>query len=205
MRFIIADRDGILVIRRHKIRLHARKVPLNECRLYAVHFVIPFSFPKVQTQIAEVRSVNTREISIEAWHALTIEGIDLPVHIQLYGHSMHPLIRFRQDYVTIRPVSRSLLPGDIVLFQRGDGRYVVHRVWKLRRQTVQTLGDHCMAPDEPIPAADVLGLVTHIQRGAHTFCVDTPFWRAAGRLRSASMPLRRAARRLLRPVKQAFP
>lgn len=148
-------------------------------------------------------NTGTRAISIEAWRALTTEGIDLPVHIQLYGHSMHPLIRFRQDYVTIRPVRRALLPGDIVLFQREDGRYVVHRVWKLRGQTVQTLGDHCINPDEPIQAADVLGLVTHIQRGAHNFCVDTTFWRTAGRLWSASMPLRRTAGRVLGPVKQA--
>lgn len=143
-----------------------------------------------------------RAISVEQWLTLTREGIDLPIHIPLYGHSMHPLIRRQKDIVTVRSLKRPLKKGDIVLFLRADGHYVVHRVHLLREDGVQTLGDHCSAPDAPIAASDVLGIVTHIRRGKLTFCVDTPVWRAAGRLWSAALPLRLRLQKWLHPVKQ---
>ena len=133
----------------------------------------------------------TRTISVELWHELTRDGADVPVRIQLQGYSMCPLIRCRRDYVTIRPVFRPLIRGDIVLFRRPDGVYAAHRVWKLSENTIQTLGDNCYDPDAPVAAGDVLGLVTHVTRGERTFCVDTPIWRFLGRCWSSLLPLHR--------------
>ena len=134
---------------------------------------------------------STRTISVEMWHELTREGADMPVRIQLQGHSMRPLIRCRRDYVTIRPIRRELKRGDIVLFRRPDGIYVTHRLWKLRGDMVQTLGDNCLDPDNPVRRDAVLGLVTHVTRGTRTFCVDTPVWRFLGRCWSFLQPLHR--------------
>ena len=146
-----------------------------------------------------------RSISVEMWHSLTREGTDLPVTIQLQGSSMHPLIRIRRDHVTIRPIRRLLIRGDIVLFRRPDGVYVVHRIWKILSGTVQTLGDNCDRPDAPIPCDQVLGLVTHVTRGKRTFCVDTPFWRFLGRRWSSLLPLRQVRRRLSGSLKTLIP
>ena len=146
----------------------------------------------------------TRSISVEMWHILTQEGMDLPVHIQLQGCSMSPLIRRRRDYVTIRPIRRPLMQGDIVLFRRPEGVYVVHRVWKMTTDMVQTLGDNCHEADTPVPRDAVLGLVTHVTRGRHTFCVDTPMWRFLGRCWSALQPLRRIRRILFDALNALF-
>ena len=147
-------------------------------------------------------TTQTRDISVEEWRALIAEGFDLPIRIQLRGHSMHPLIRYQKDYVTIQAVSRPLRKGDIVLFQRADGQYVVHRIWKLNAQII-SFGDNCSAPDAPIPPERVLGLVTYVHRKHHTIHVDTPIWRMLGRIWSALRPLRNIAHRLLGPVKRA--
>lgn len=154
------------------------------------------------TEIKEASQ--TQQISVAAWYALTKDGIDLPIRIQLYGHSMHPLIRYRQDQVTIRACSRPLRKGDIVLFQRSDNRYVVHRVQSLTDTAVQTIGDNCSAPDAPIAPEMVLGLVTHVHRGNRTLHVDTRRWRTLGRIWIALQPLRITTRRVLGPVKRAI-
>lgn len=138
-----------------------------------------------------VRSVQIREISIEQWRRLVADGAELAVHIPLNGVSMQPLVRRLRDRVTIIPIRRPLRKGDIVLFQRADGVYVVHRLIAIGEQTVQTLGDNCPSPDSPIPVSSVLGIVTYVQRGKRRLHVDSSAWRLAGRIWSAIRPIRK--------------
>lgn len=150
----------------------------------------------------EKNAEQVRNIPIETWHELVSRDIDLSVNIQLYGNSMRPLIRYKRDLVTIRSVNRKLCSGDIVLFRRADGKYVVHRIIKCRGCWVQTLGDNCRTPDAPVTAENVIGLVTYVQRGKHRLHVDTSFGRIMGRVWSISLPVRNFVRRFLGPVKR---
>ena len=89
----------------------------------------------------------TRSIGIEEWGQLSKEGIAPPVTVYLEGSSMQPLIRRGIDPVTIAPLQRPLKRGDVVLFTTNSGRFVVHRVWKLKDGAVCPLGDNCWNPD----------------------------------------------------------
>lgn len=92
-----------------------------------------------------------RTIPMEQWCALARENVAPPVTICLEGESMRPLIRKGRDPVTIVPVRGEMKKGDVVLFTLGDGRYVVHRVWRLREGLVRTLGDNCVNPGAMVP------------------------------------------------------
>lgn len=92
-----------------------------------------------------------RTIPMEQWCALARENVAPPVTICLEGESMRPLIRKGRDPVTIVPVRGELKKGDVVLFTLGDGRYVVHRVWRLREGLARTLGDNCVNPGAMVP------------------------------------------------------
>ena len=92
-----------------------------------------------------------RYLSIAQWYALCQSGTVLPMCIPLDGDSMRPLIRRRSDRVSIVPITRPLLCGDVVLFEYPAGRYVVHRIYRMRDDSVQTLGDHCWNPDPWMP------------------------------------------------------
>ena len=120
-----------------------------------------------------------RSIPMAQWRAL--EGAAPPVTICLEGDSMRPLIRRGRDPVTIVPLQRPLKKGDVVLFTLGDGRFVVHRVWRLRDGLVRTLGDHCQNPEPWFPQGQVLGQAVRFQRGGRTHRLDTPLARALGR------------------------
>ena len=137
-----------------------------------------------------------KSLPIEQWHALGLEGSMLPVTICLEGDSMRPLIRRGKDKVTIIPLNRPLMKGDIVLFRGGPERYVVHRVWKMRENMVRTLGDNCLNPDPWMPLDDVWGLVVKMERDGHIFRLDSPVARFFGKLWMALYPLRRIYRRL---------
>ena len=108
-----------------------------------------------------------RTLSVPEWHQLAQTGSAPMMHILLHGSSMEPLIRIRKDYVTIAQTEVSPLIGDIVLFSdpNQEGRYVVHRVWKKKDNSVLTWGDNCPAPDGWIPLDHVWGKVILIERG----------------------------------------
>ncbi len=120
-------------------------------------------------------------LSIHEWRKLGLEGAMLPVTICLEGDSMRPLIRRGRDPVTILPLNRPLKTGDIVLFQGGPDRYVVHRVYRLRDGWVQTLGDNCWNPDPWMPLEQVWGLVIRMQRDGRTCQLDCRLSRWWGR------------------------
>ena len=107
-----------------------------------------------------------RTISIPEWHMLAKEGTAPPVRIQLNGVSMYPLIRMNQDYVTVAPIREAPATGDVVLFLNKDtGRYVVHRIWKVKDGKVLIWGDNCTEPDGWYQMNVVLGKIVQIERG----------------------------------------
>lgn len=134
---------------------------------------------------------HSRTISVENWHILATEGIDIPIPVFLSGDSMRPLIRKGLDKVTVVPLRRPVKPGDIVLFADVNGRYVVHRVWKQWGDQVFTIGDHCADPDVPLMKSMVWGLVVKVQRGGWKLPLDNPVARGFGKLWMALLPLRR--------------
>ena len=135
-------------------------------------------------------------MSIASWYALAEEGTALPMRIPLEGDSMRPLIRRGRDRVTIVPLTRPLKRGDVVLFESPPGRYVVHRVYRLREDAVQTLGDNCWNPDPWMKEKQVLGQAVQAERDGRKIPLDNRAARAFGRLWMACHPLRMCYRRL---------
>lgn len=135
-----------------------------------------------------------RTLSIPEWHELALEGTMLPMRILIHGGSMMPLIRRGRDYVTIVPVSGRLAIGDIVLFSDPHKeRYVLHRVWKLDGERVQTWGDSCESPDAWLQTADVWGKAVLIERGRRRIIPDPRKGRALARIWHVVGKVRRKA------------
>lgn len=136
-----------------------------------------------------------RSLPIDQWHEMGQAGDMIPVTIPLAGDSMRPLIRRNRDKVTIIPLNRELQIGDIVLFQGGPERYVVHRVYRIREGFVQTLGDNCLNPDPWMKKEQVWGLVIRMERGGKTYPLDSEASRRWGRAWMAIHPIRMIYRR----------
>lgn len=59
-----------------------------------------------------------------------------------HGISMLPLIRDGQDVVFLSALPEALTPGDIILYKRPDGQYVLHRLMGIRGDEFLFCGDH---------------------------------------------------------------
>ena len=84
------------------------------------------------------------------------------------GNSMYPTFRNRADAVYLIPVNRPLKKGDLILYRRENGRYILHRiVTKPKNGRFFCTGDNQWV-QEAVTDAQVLALVDGFTRGGRT-------------------------------------
>lgn len=87
-------------------------------------------------------------------------------HLVVTGISMHPTLRHCRDMVELVPPPAQLQRGDLILYRRADGTYVLHRiVTKPRNGDFICSGDNQWEP-ENVSAHQVIALVdTYVRDG----------------------------------------
>lgn len=63
-------------------------------------------------------------------------------NLAVTGCSMLPMLRQGRDTVVLAPIKGTLAPGDIALYQREGGSYVLHRVITVTQDGYQFCGDN---------------------------------------------------------------
>lgn len=86
-------------------------------------------------------------------------------NLTVTGCSMLPMLRQYRDSVTLAPISDQLKPGDIALFQREDGRYVLHRVISLTPEGYRFCGDNQATPETVTQQQLVARVVRYHKKG----------------------------------------
>jgi len=86
------------------------------------------------------------------------------VPVPVRGVSMRPFLR-TGDFAYMIPLPGKLRRGDIVLFQRENKQYVLHRVWKIRKDgSFLMLGDGQITP-EPVTPEQLRAKVAFVRCG----------------------------------------
>lgn len=88
-----------------------------------------------------------------------------PFRFQAAGHSMTPAIR-NGDVITVSPL-KGMMPrrGDVLAFRHPERpQMLVHRVLHAEARKYFVKGDNCREADGWIPAENVLGLITKVER-----------------------------------------
>lgn len=92
------------------------------------------------------------------------------------GDSMFPLIREGRDKLIIFPKpSGRLSKYDVPLYRRDDGKYVLHRVMKVRKEDYLICGDNRNFLEEGICDRHVIGVMSGVIRDGKTIMVSD--WR----------------------------
>lgn len=118
------------------------------------------------------------------------------------GDSMRPFIRPETDKLLLAPLpARALLPGDVVLYRRPGGEAVIHRIFRVRGDSYDMLGDNQLLIEQNVPRACVIAYVKEVIRpdGALDCDTDEERRRAVRTMRDRLHPkkdhlLRRCAR-----------
>lgn len=134
-------------------------------------------------------------------------GASCPILVT--GNSMLPFLHHEKETVIVSPVTSPLKRDDIIFYNRGtqitekDGVrteapiVVLHRIYKLTDYGCITLGD-AQTKKEPVKTAQILGVVTQVQKNGKTHSVNNIFYRFGVMVWRWLLPLRPYLLRLFR-------
>lgn len=80
------------------------------------------------------------------------------------GVSMMPLLRQNRDVMIIERPTGRLKKYDVPLFKRDNGRYVLHRILKVRENDYVICGDNCTNKEYGITDEHIIGVLTGVIR-----------------------------------------
>ena len=107
------------------------------------------------------------EYSLEEYMPLIKEVVESGGEFRLFprGTSMLPLIRQGRDSVALVAVD-TIRQGDVLLYRRKDGQYVLHRLVRKDRNNALTFcGDNHFLKEPGITRNQILASVTAVYRG----------------------------------------
>jgi hypothetical protein len=112
------------------------------------------------------------------------------VRLTVNGGSMMPFIR-DGDVVELEPIRSLPRRGDVVLVQRTEERYVLHRVLQRADDAFFLRGDAQEYWEGPFTRGNVLGKVVLSYRNGSPRVMDSGPWRLAGLIWASCGPLGR--------------
>ncbi len=128
-------------------------------------------------------------------------------YVRVTGISMYPLLHHLRDGVILVP-PKQIRFGDIVLFDRKNGRYALHRVIGMGKNGFTMAGDNQWHMERNLPYEQIVGVVSVVCRDGREIPVDNFFLKNYFQcVRLLAWPRIygcRAAITLLRPVKRVW-
>lgn len=92
------------------------------------------------------------------------------------GTSMLPMLRQGKDTVILSPLPETLKKYDLPLYQREDGKYILHRIVAVG-DTCTCIGDNQYQYEPGVRREQMIALVTAFTRGEKEISVHNPVYR----------------------------
>ncbi|MBC7327387.1 GNAT family N-acetyltransferase [bacterium] len=125
------------------------------------------------------------------------------VRLTAKGSSMFPFIR-NGDVVELESFNFQPKFGDILLIRRADGKYVMHRVVKVKGELFYLRGDSLNSLEGPFGKENIIGKVVRCYRGGRGFDLSRGLPHIVGILWVHLFPLNRFLRQILRSFIRPF-
>lgn len=102
------------------------------------------------------------ELLLEEYRALLETADQLPLTVT--GSSMTPFLVHGRDTVYLSKADRPLGRGDIVLYRRINGDYILHRICAVEGECFATVGDAQTRIEHGVTAGQILAVVSSASR-----------------------------------------
>ncbi len=113
------------------------------------------------------------------------------ITIPVTGTSMLPLLRPKDAVTLASPSMQNIERGDILLYRREDGRFVMHRVVEVYTDSLDFCGDNQVVIERDVPKSCVIAQVVSYEKDGET--VELPQIRKEGCKRLQSRAFRLVA------------
>lgn len=133
---------------------------------------------KVAIPMEELMPLLQMQMETSGSASLTVSGV-----------SMIPMLYHRRDSVLLEPVKAPMKRGDLILYRRHNGAYVLHRILKAKTDHLICCGDN-QCCREQVLAEQVLAVVTAFTRKGRHYTVQGRGYRCYVALWVGFYPLR---------------
>ena len=109
----------------------------------------------------DVKQVDTREY-VSVLREIAEEG--KVVSMLIAGSSMAPFLCHNRDYIYFTRPERELCRGDMVFYQRDNGQYVMHRIYRVKPEGYYMVGDAQTQIEGPLRREQIFAVITQVKR-----------------------------------------
>jgi len=142
---------------------------------------LPIDKMNVQTSMQEIAPLIT---------GLIKDGI--PVSLTVTGNSMFPLFRHNKDKVVlVNPDNRNLKKGDIPLYKRDNGQYILHRIVGMEGNTYKMAGDAQTDIESGIRHDNIIAVVSGFYRNGKYISCENTLYKIYTQLWLICLPIRK--------------
>lgn len=137
-------------------------------------------------------------VSMEELVPLIQEQLSMGYSVRIFprGISMMPMLRQGIDSVILSPIPDKLKKYDLPLYQRDNGKYVLHRVIDVGH-TYTCMGDNQFVAEQDLRHDQMIAVVTAFYRNEKKYSCCNWFYQLYCRLWNYSRPLRKFVRRAI--------
>lgn len=140
-----------------------------------------------------IREVDTVQY-VSMLRSLVEEGKDVPLLIS--GSSMTPFLVHHRDTILFGQPDRTLRKGDMVFYQRLNGQFVMHRIWKVKPDGYYIVGDAQTEIEGPVKREQIFALVKKVQRKGKWIGPENFWWKFFEKVWINMVPVRPVLRRM---------
>ena len=106
------------------------------------------------------------------------------------GTSMLPLLRQGEDAVTLAPPPAEIRKNDILLYRRPGGAFVLHRVYRVEKDSLTMVGDNQVYLEKGVLPSAVVAIAIGRTRDGEYLPFSAPSLLRYAKRRMRSLPLR---------------
>ena len=121
------------------------------------------------------------------WSDDRIESLPLVIT----GNSMSPFLISSRDTVHLSRPTRPLRRGDAVLYQRKNGQYIFHRIYRVSEEGITMVGDAQTVLEYGIQPDQIIAIMTSAQRKGKEISPGNFWWDFFEKVWIRMIPLRR--------------
>lgn len=104
------------------------------------------------------------------------------VPLVISGDSMYPFLVHGRDTVYLSKLTGPVKRGDMVLYRRNGGQYILHRVYRAGEQTLELIGDGQVGIEPGIGYSQLLAGVSAVRRKGRLLRPGHPVWFFYGKI-----------------------
>ena len=125
-----------------------------------------------------------------------------PVPLVVSGNSMSPFLAHGRDTVYLSNIKEPPKRGDMVLYRRSSGAYILHRVSRVEETGCTIVGDAQDWLETGIQPQQILAVVTAVRRKGKLLRKGSFWWDFFEKVWIRMVPLRRGAMALYARLKK---